>query len=139
MRLLLDTNIILDAIIKREPFNQVAKEFFTATVSNRDELYVCTSSLKDLSYIMHKYVHSHEKTNNILIDIYSRVTKVVGITTDDTIEALYEDGDYEDNLIALTAETNMCDAVITRDKNFKNFRVVLTPEEYLRYKSNVNE
>ena len=70
---------------------------------------------------------------------YSRVTKVVGITTDDTIEALYEDGDYEDNLIALTAETNMCDAVITRDKDFKNFRVVLTPEEYLRYKNNVNE
>ena len=134
MRLLLDTNIFLDTILKREPFNQVAKQFFIVASKNKDELYLCASSLRDLSYFIHKYIHSNEQTNNLLIDIYSRVTKVVGITTDDTIEALYEDGDYEDNLIALTADTMMCDAIISRDKKFKNFRVVLSPEEYLKYR-----
>lgn len=134
MRLLLDTNIILDTILKREPFFKVTKDFFITAGNNKDEIYVCVSSLRDLSYFIHKYVHSNEQTNNILIDIYSRVTKVVGITTDDTIEALYEDGDYEDNLIAMTADTAMCDAIISRDKKFKNFRVVLTPEEYLKYR-----
>lgn len=135
MRILLDTNIILDTILKREPYNKVAKDFLITAGNNKDELYLCVSSLKDLSYFIHKYVHSYEQTNNILIDIYSRVTKVVGITTDDTIEALYVDGDYEDNLIALTAETTMCDAIVSRDKKFKNFRVVLSPEEYLKYRN----
>ena len=136
MRLLLDTNIFLDTILKREPFNKTAKEFFITAAKNRDELYVCASSLRDLSYFIHKYYHSYDETNKFLIDIYTRVTKIVGITTDDTIEALYQDGDYEDNLIALTAETSMCDAIISRDKKFKNFKVVLTPEKYLEYKSN---
>lgn len=138
MRLLVDTNIFLDTILQREPFNKVAKDFLIVASENKDQLYLCVSSLRDMSYFIHKYTHSNENTNNILVDIYSRVTKLVGITTDDTIEALYLDGDYEDNLIALTAETNMCDAIISRDKKFKNFRVVLSPEEYLKYK-NLND
>ena len=135
MRILLDTNIILDTILKREPFYKAAKDFLITAGKNNDELYICVSSLKDISYLIHKHIHSNELTNNLLIDIYSRVTKVVGITTDDTIEALYEDGDYEDNLIALTADTTMCDAIVTRDKRFKNFRVILSPEEYLKYRN----
>lgn len=135
MRLLVDTNIFLDIVLKREPFNNDAKKFLVAARENKDQIYICVSSLKDMSYIIHKYAHSNEKTNEILIDIYSRVTKVVGISTDDTIEALYEDGDYEDNLIALTADSQMCDAIITRDKNFKNFRVILIPVDYLKYRN----
>ena len=134
MRLLIDTNIFLDIVLKREPFINDAKKFLVAAGENKDQIYICVSSLKDMSYIIHKYVHSNEETNKILIDIYSRVTKVVGISTDDTIEALYEDGDYEDNLIALTADSEMCDAIISRDKKFKNFRVVLTPQKYLEIK-----
>lgn len=135
MRLLLDTNIFLDTILKREPFNKTAREFFITAAKNRDELYVCALSLRDLSYFIHKYYHSYDETNKVLIDIYTRVTKIVGITTDDTIEALYQDGDYEDNLIALTADTAMCDAIISRDKKFKNFRVVFTPEKYLEIRN----
>lgn len=134
MRILVDTNIFLDTLLQREPFNKVAKDFLLTAGENKDQLYLCVSSLRDMSYFIHKYVHSNDKTNDILIDIYSRVTKIVGITTDDSIEALYLDGDYEDNLIALTAETNMCDAIVSRDKRFKNFRVVLTPDEYLKYR-----
>ena len=135
MRLMIDTNILIDIVMQRKPFNETAKQFLIRTRENRDELYVCTSSLRDLSYQGHRLLHSWKLTNDMLIDIYSRVTKVVGLSTDDTIEALYMDGDYEDNLIALTAETNMCDAIISRDKSFENFRVVLTPEKYLEIRN----
>ena len=135
MRLLLDTNVFLDVILKREPFNKLIRNFFVRAEENRDELYVCTSSLKDMSYFLHKYFHSNKKTNDVLINNYSHVAKVVGINTVETIVALYMDGDYEDNLIALTAETEMCDVIISRDKKLKNFRVVLSPEEYLKYRN----
>ena len=119
----------------RKPFNDAAKAFFIKARENKDQIYVCGTTLKDLSYQGHRLYHSNEKTNNLLIDIYSRISKIVGVSTDDCIEALYMDGDYEDNIIALTAETSMCDAIITRDKKFKNFRVVLTPEDYLKYRN----
>ena len=135
MRLLVDTNVFLDIIMKRTPYNETAKKFFVKARDNRDEIYVCGTTLKDISYYGHKLYHSYEKTNNLLIDIYSRITKIVGVTTDDCIEALYMDGDYEDNLIALTAETTTCDAIISRDKSFKNFRVVLSPEKYLEIRN----
>lgn len=134
MRVLVDTNVFLDVIMMREPFNEAAKAFFLKARENKDQIYVCGTTLRDLAYQGHRLYHSYEKTNSLLIDIYSRITKIVGVSTDDCIEALYMDGDYEDNLIALTAETEMCDAIISRDKKFKNFRVVLTPEKYLEIK-----
>lgn len=135
MRLLIDTNILLDIVMQRKPFNETAKQFLIRTRERKDEIYVCTTSLRDLSYYGHRLLHSWKLTNDMLIDVYSRVTKVVGVSTDDTIEALYMDGDYEDNLIALTADTAMCDAIISRDKKFQNFRVVLSPDEYLKYRN----
>ena len=135
MRLLVDTNVFLDILMMRIPFNNAAKAFFIKARENKDEIYVCGTTLKDISYQGHRLYHSYEKTNNLLIDIYSRISKIVGVTTDDCIEALYMDGDYEDNLIALTAETAMCDAIISRDKRFQNFRVVLSPEKYLKIRN----
>lgn len=138
MRVLVDTNIFIDIIMKRVPFNISAKEFFLKARENKDEIYVCGTTLKDLSYHAHRQFHSYERANNLLMDIYSRITKIVGVSTDDSITAIYMDGDYEDNILALTAETSMCDAIISRDKKFKNFRVVLSPEEYLRHR-NLND
>lgn len=135
MRLLVDTNVILDIIMVRKPFNDFAKAFFLQARQNEDEIYVCGTTLKDISYQGHRIYHSYKETNNLLIDVYSRISKIVGVSTDDCIEALYMDGDYEDNIIALTAETSMCDAIITRDKTFKNFRTVLTPEKYLEIRN----
>ena len=134
MRVLVDTNIFIDIIMQRTPFNVSAKEFFLKARQNKDEIYVCGTTLKDLSYYGHRQFHSYQKTNDLLMDIYSRITKIVGVSTDDAITAIYMDGDYEDNILALTAETSMCDAIISRDKRFKNFRVVLTPDEYLKYR-----
>ena len=136
MRLLVDTNVFLDVIYQRALLGPISKEFFVQTRQNSDEIYVCASTLKDIAYFAHKQFHDNKKTNDLLIDLYSRVTKVIGIETDDTIEALYMDGDFEDNLIALTAETSMCDAIITNDKShFKNAKVVLSPQEYLSYRN----
>lgn len=70
------------------------------------------------------------------MDLYSSISKIISINNDDAIEALYMDGDYEDNILAQTSKSNMCDAIITNNK--KDFEgkdvVALTPEEYIRYR-----
>ena len=136
MRLLVDTNVFLDLFYNRGELAENSDKFFAATVEHHDVIYVAASTIKDLAYYIKKSVHDDKKTNDYLINIFRDVCKIVGITDDDSITALYEDGDYEDNLLILTSQTSMCDAIITNNiKHFINKNVVAwTPLQYLSYR-----
>ena len=135
MRLLVDTNIFLDIIFERKNLFLGSSEFLRNAKRRSDVLYISTSSLKDISYFLKKSFHDNKKVNEELINIYSFVNKVIGLTSYDGIEALYKDGDYEDNALICSAERTMCDAIITRNiKDFSNKTInCFTPEEYLAY------
>ncbi len=51
MRVLLDTNIILDFFLEREPFFQEANELFIAIAQSRIEGFFTASSATDIFYI----------------------------------------------------------------------------------------
>ena len=134
MRLLVDTNVFLDLFYDRGELAEISNTFFIETETHRDVIYVAASTIKDMAYFIKREFHDNKKTNDYLLTVYSRICKIVGISDDDTISALYEDGDYEDNLLVFIAETNMCDAIVTNNKkHFVNKRMpVLTPAEYLK-------
>lgn len=133
MRLLVDTNVFLDLFYDRGELAEISNKFFDNTAEHKDVIYVAATTIKDMAYFIKREFHDNRKTNDYLINIYTKICKIVGITDDDTISALYEDGDYEDNLLVLTAQTNMCDAIITNNKkHFENKGIcILTPQEYL--------
>ena len=141
MRFLVDTNVLMDVLYKREGLYENSKTFFDRAREYRDHIYVCCSTIKDLAYFIKKSVRDNEKTNKILINIFGKITKIVGISTDDAINALYEDGDYEDNVLVEVTQTTMCDALITN--NVKDFIdksiVVWTPADYLKYRTKPDE
>ena len=133
MRLLVDTNVFLDLFYDRGELADYSDQFFASAFNHQDVIYVASTTIKDLAYFIKKSVHDDKKTNDYLIQIFRDVCKIVGVTDDDSITALYEDGDYEDNLLALTSQTSMCDAIITNNvKDFIGKNVVAwTPKEYL--------
>lgn len=137
MRLLIDTNIFLDIFFCRESLKDSSEEFFRKTKINSDEIYVSVATFKDISYFMKKIYHSDDVVNNKLIRIYERITKVISTTSDDMINALYEDGDFEDNVLRNSATRTMCDAIITRNiKHFEGKDInCWTPNEYLKYRN----
>ena len=51
MRLLLDTNIILDFFLERKPFFDDASKLFDAIAENRIEGFITASSVTDIFYI----------------------------------------------------------------------------------------
>ncbi|MCV3214249.1 PIN domain-containing protein [Plectonema radiosum NIES-515] len=53
MRVLLDTNIMLDSFLEREPFVRDAKALLEAIQSQRIEGYVTATTLTDIFYIRH--------------------------------------------------------------------------------------
>ena len=141
MRLLVDTNVFMDILYNREGLCDNSKPFFDKTREYHDQIYVCASTIKDLAYFIRKSVRDTKKTNDILVNIFSKVTKIVGISADDAINALYEEGDYEDNVLAEVSQTTMCDAIISNNiKDFENKRVIVwTPNEYLKYRVKPDE
>ena len=134
MRVLVDTNVFLDILYNREELVENSKAFFNLARMKRDQIYVATTTIKDLAYFIKKSLHDDAKTNDKLVSIFTKIGKIVGVSADDAINALYEDGDYEDNVLAFVCESNMCDAIITNNKkDFIGKNVVaITPAEYLK-------
>lgn len=137
MRLLVDTNVFLDLFYNRPNLVENSKNFFLRSQIMRDEIFISSTTMKDLAYFLKKLLHDNKKVNDKLINLYTKIHKVISTTADDCINALYEDGDYEDNILFESAERTMCDAIITRNiKDFAQKRInCWTPDEYLKYRN----
>lgn len=134
MRLLVDTNIFLDILLERDELSKESISFLRNTKVNKDQIYINAASLKDIYYFAFKRFHDKDLAHEYINDIYSKVNKVISLSADDAIEAIYADGDFEDNCLVESAERTMCDAIITRNiKDFQNKNIpVLTPTLYLK-------
>lgn len=131
MKLLVDTNVFLELLLKRECFQDVIN-FFKKAVAKRNQTYMTAMSLRDIGYIVQKYTHSQEKTKLMQLQTYQLVSKVINTTADAAIESIYsETKDYEDSLQLYAAEENLCDAIITfNKKDYQQTHLpVFTPKE----------
>ena len=130
MNVLVDTNVFLEFLLKREHYKN-AVEFFNLSYLKHNKTYITAISLRDIEYIVHHQVHDSEISKKIQHKAYEMVSKVISTSADVAIESLFEDGDYEDLLQMNAAEEAMVDAIITFNKSdFKNSRIpILTPEE----------
>ena len=51
MKIVFDTNIILDVLLIREPFAQMSINLFDAVVSKEVDGYLCATTLRTLCYM----------------------------------------------------------------------------------------
>ncbi len=131
MRLMIDTNIFLDVFLNREPFFIQSKAVLELCESKKVEGFLSASSVTDIFYLIHRYLHSSDLAYNALGSVLN-IVKVMTVTNLDVLEA-YEQraADFEDCLLAVCARKNKCDGIVTRNKNdFSSFGLMLwTPEE----------
>lgn len=134
MKLLIDTNIFLDVLFMRPGLADGSQKLLYSLRPNNDQAFVNASSLKDIFYFANKGYKNKEKAIELIQTIYSCVSKIIDCSANDAINALYEDGDYEDNMLRQSALRTFCDAIITRNtKDFAKKDIpCLTPEEYLK-------
>lgn len=60
MRILADTNVIIDALTSREPWNKSAEEIFLWQRNHTIEMYITASSATDIYYLIRKHLHNIE-------------------------------------------------------------------------------
>jgi len=131
-RLLLDTNIILDIALKREPHFELSSKIFELIDKKRIIGYITASTVTDIYYISRK-----EKGNEIAIEFISNlieIVDVIGVDKSIIIKALKSNiKDFEDAVQVSAAENYEIEIIVTRNKSdFLNSGLeILTPKELI--------
>lgn len=132
MKVLIDTNVLLDVLQNRKPFVDNSLIIWNLCETGMLTGCVSTLSIANLSYIMRKEL-SPEMTANVLTQLNS-VFQFVDLSPDIVLKAAkLQWRDFEDAVQAVTAKQNRCEVIITRNvKDFENSQVyALNPKEWI--------
>lgn len=132
MDLLIDTNIILDMVFKREKY-QLTVLLFKTIENIGARAYITATTVTDLFYIIQRQTHNVGKTYSVMQNIF-KIVSVLSVTNED-IQAAFEKGwkDFEDSVQYTTACNNQMDYIITCNvKDFENNEgKVILPEKWI--------
>ena len=132
-KLLVDTNILLDLLARRDPYYYGAAQVFSLADKEQLVLSVSSLSFSTVYYVLSKTYQSNGARDvlrrlKILVQVLSLNDKIIELAlNDNTI------GDFEDALQYHTALENSQDVILTRNqKDFKkSILPVMNPDEYL--------
>lgn len=132
MKILIDTNIVLDMLLEREPFEESSTKVFEQVESGKAEAYLTANSITDIVYILRKK-YNKEKIRSAVFELMKFI-KIVGVTSKDISKAFdYPFNDYEDALQNQCAIKIKADYIVTRnEKDFKNGLIkAITPDKFI--------
>ncbi|MDE6639758.1 MAG: PIN domain-containing protein [Acetatifactor sp.] len=135
MKILVDTNIIIDAMTGREPFREVAEQIFMLAANQIEEMYITASSATDIYYLVRKHLRNTDQAKNTMSKLYE-LFHILDVTSGDCQEALSSEvKDYEDAVVANCAKRNQMDYIVTRNiRDFVHSKVrALLPDELLKH------
>jgi predicted nucleic acid-binding protein len=116
MRLLLDTNVILDVLLRREPWRADAEAVWRANDERHIAGCLTAMTLTDIFYVARR--SSDLATARQAVQLCLDEFEIVPVRRHDLERALQLSGpDYEDNLQIACAEAVAADAIVTRDQD----------------------
>ena len=126
-KILVDTNIVMDLLSKREPFYQSAADLFSMADSKKIKLSISALTLANVYYVLNKQIRDEAKEVLRKFKILVRVLSLNEKITDTDFN------DFEDAIQYYTAIDNNHDLIITRNlKDFKKATIpVMTAEVFL--------
>lgn len=131
-KVLIDTNVCLDALLNRKPFMMPALQLIEYSQQNNFQGMVSAHSFDTLFYLLNKKL-TQEKTYKGIKTL--RKSYNVLPVTEQIIDFALNAGwnDFEDAIHYAVAQAANCDAIITRNqKDFKDADMpVLSPLELL--------
>ena len=134
MEVLIDTNIVLDWFLKREPFYETAKKLLNKCWFSNIKSYLTVHSICDMFYIIDKKFDLAEKKK--LLQLLLNRNDVISETKSDIEHFINNEKmeDLEDGLQMQSAEKCQLDYIITRNiSDFENSSIrAIEPEDFLK-------
>ncbi len=116
MKVLFDTNVIIDAMQSRTPWSADAQKLFLKVAANEINGCITANAVTDIHYLMHKYLHDEARTRKVLEKLFE-LFEILDTTDADCRSALFSSTtDYEDAVMIETAVRSGVDCIITRNK-----------------------
>lgn len=134
MNVMIDTNVIIDFLGRREPFFENARQIMTLVGNKKVNAYLTASSITDIYYLTRKATGSHIEAKEAIRKLMLGYG-VATVDKNDCLKALDTDlSDYEDSLLSICAVKVKATYIITRDiKHFANSRVqAITPDKFVK-------
>lgn len=118
MTVLLDTNIIMDALQERSPFDIQAKEILKRAQGGNE--FTCLFTANAATDIFYLYSKARDmKSAKTALDFLLNQYKIVTVTQEDCKAALsLPIDDFEDALVIVCAQKVNADYIVTRDEKF---------------------
>ncbi len=134
MKVMIDTNVVLDVLLRREPFFQASYDVLKQSALEQIQGFVSATAATDIFCLLRRALKDPRAAKNGL----ERLLQLVG-----SADALGEDvyaaiasnmADFEDALVCAIAERCRMDYIVTRNlRNFDGSPVqALSPEDFLR-------
>lgn len=131
MRILLDTNVVIDALAAREPFRRPAELIFL--YCEKDGVTGCLSgnSLSDTYYLLRKHLSENAVRGHLGALMY--LFDILPVGEEECSQALVSSiRDFEDAIQAACAKRFHIDYIITRDLSFlEQCPMAVTPSKFI--------
>ena len=135
MNVMIDTNVILDDVLNREPRREAAAKIIRMANTKKIFGYITANTLTDIYYIINK--HLDEVRTRYAIRKLLNTLQIIAVDGQDCRQALdLPIGDFEDALVAVCAEKAELDYIVTNDQAFlavSDLRVpLITPDGFIK-------
>ncbi|MBW2613912.1 MAG: PIN domain-containing protein [Deltaproteobacteria bacterium] len=133
MKVLFDTNIVLDLMLDREPFSKPAAILFSMVESGTISGLLSATTITTIHYLAAKVIGKQKAEIEItkLLSLF----KIAAVNQAVLSQAIQRNWpDFEDAVVYEAALQSGAEAITTRDlKGFKDSRIsILTPEESIQ-------
>ena len=132
-KVFIDTDIVLDVALAREPFFSASKIVLAMAENNIIIGNISSNCIANIYYILRK-TGGDSNARKFISNIVKYIT-VITIDHQNVLEALKSKfSDFEDGLQHYSAVENQCEYIITRNiEDYKNSKIkVVLPEEFIR-------
>lgn len=135
MNILIDTNVIMDILGKREPFFQDSYAALQKAIKAEMECLVSVSAATDIFYMLRKSLHSAERAKEQIEQLSQLVTFADVQGMDVQTALMRKMPDFEDAVVDAVAERNGSSYILTRNvKDFTGSTVpAITPTEFINF------
>jgi len=115
MTILIDTNVILDCLIPRQPYEDIANEILQLCYQRKCNGYIAAHSITNIFYILRRQFSVSER-KELLLNLCEFI-EIAGIQKNQVIDALTDDkfNDFEDRLQVECARMVNAEYIVTRN------------------------
>jgi len=115
MKVLFDTNVLLDVVEKREPHFSDSYQVFLKSAGKEIEAIIGATSITDIYYVIKKNCKDAQQALGFIVDMI-KIVSLVDTKAEDIQEATKMGfPDFEDAVVTATAVREKVDYIITRN------------------------